>query len=366
MAQGAEQGLIPDLVPAAKRGLFSGVKAVLEIPVPLIIISFTIGRWISHGQMSAAILAVMALLAGSMILTMFVPEKRLIPESIEQLNWAPFLRLAGMAGLFTIIILALGQLVQWAGAFSATLSSPDMIYLIMGAAGLLSMLCAVALGVWVSTQVGLGKEMVRKTPGFTWWIVNRLAFLVGVNNLASFTVYFLQARLGFVREKAAGPAANLTMYVGIFILLSTLPSGWLADRFGHKRLVALSGIVAALGTLVALSTAILPVIYAGGCLIGIGGGLFYTANWALGTDLVPKAEAGRYLGISNLAGAGAGAIGAYIGGPIADTVSRLAPQVPGVGYMLLFAIYGALFLFSSLVLFKVNQPADSPSRDTAV
>jgi MFS family permease len=110
----------------------------------------------------------------------------------------------------------------------------------------------------------------------------------------------------------------------------------------------------------------LPVIYAGGCLIGIGGGLFYTANWALGTDLVPKAEAGRYLGISNLAGAGAGAIGAYIGGPIADTVSRLAPQVPGVGYMLLFAIYGALFLFSSLVLFKVNQPADSPSRDTAV
>jgi MFS family permease len=359
MAQGAEQGLIPDLVPAPKRGLFSGVKAVLEIPLPFIIISFTIGRWISRGMMTTAILAVMGLLAVSMGLTMFVPETRLKPEDTSRLDWRPFLRLAGMAGLFTVIILGLGQLIQWAGSIAGTLSSIPMVYFIMGVTGLASMLCAVGLGVWVSTQVGLGRDMLQKSPSFTWWIVNRLAFLVGVNNLASFTVYFLQTRLGFVREKAAGPAANLTMFVGVFILLSTLPSGWLADRFGHKRLVALSGIVAASGTLVALSTAILPVIYLGGCLIGVGGGLFYTANWALGTDLVPKGEAGRYLGISNLAGAGAGAIGAYIGGPIADTVSRLAPQIPGIGYVILFAIYGVLFLFSTLVLFKVKKPANT-------
>jgi hypothetical protein len=43
---------------------------------------------------------------------------------------------------------------------------------------------------------------------------------------------------------------------------------------------------------------------------------------------------------SNLAGAGAGAIGAYIGGPIADSV----------GYGLLFSIYGALFLLAVAAL----------------
>ena len=43
-----------------------------------------------------------------------------------------------------------------------------------------------------------------------------------------------------------------------------------------------------------------------------------------------------------LAGAGAGAIGAYIGGPIADSF----------GYVFLFAIYGVLFLLS----FLLNSP----------
>ena len=36
--------------------------------------------------------------------------------------------------------------------------------------------------------------------------------------------------------------------IGVFILLSALPSGWLADRFGRKRLVTIAGLVAALGS----------------------------------------------------------------------------------------------------------------------
>jgi MFS family permease len=101
----------------------------------------------------------------------------------------------------------------------------------------------------------------------------------------------------------------------------------------------------------------LTVIYIGGLFIGAATGLFYTANWALGTELVPQGEAGRYLGISNLAGAGAGAVGAYIGGPIADFLTARVPSVPGLGYTLLFAIYGVLFLLSIVALAKVREPA---------
>jgi MFS family permease len=169
-------------------------------------------------------------------------------------------------------------------------------------------------------------------------------------------VYFLQARLSLPKEKAAGPAATLMLIVGVFIMVLALVSGWLADRFSHKRLVAVAGLVAALGTLIAILAPDLTIIYIGGCFIGAATGIFYTANWALGTELVPKAEAGRYLGISNLAGAGAGAVGAYIGGPIADYLTVRVPESPGLGYVLLFAIYGALFLLSVVALVRVKEP----------
>jgi len=79
-------------------------------------------------------------------------------------------------------------------------------------------------------------------------------------------------------------------------------------------------------------------------------------NWALGTDLVPKADAGKYLGISNLAGAGAGIVGAGIGGPLADFFNQFQP---GLGYIIIFAIYAGLFLLSTLTLMKVNPKASA-------
>jgi MFS family permease len=215
------------------------------------------------------------------------------------------------------------------------------------------MAIAVALGVWFSVQISIG-DVARTNPSFTWWVVNRLAYLVGVVNLSTFTVYFLQGRLGLVGNQAAGPAANLLLVLGILILIFALVSGWLADRFGHKRLVATAGIVAALGVGIAVAVPNLIVIAIGAAFIGAATGMFYTANWALGTSLVPKAEAGRYLGISNLAGAGAGAVGAYIGGPIADFFTVNVPSVPGLGYVLLFAIYGVMFLFSVVALARVK------------
>ncbi|MCL4560274.1 MAG: MFS transporter [Chloroflexi bacterium] len=358
-AQGAQQAFIPDLVPDNQRGLFSGVKAVLEVPLPLILISFTIGRLISAGKMWFAILLVMGILTIAMIVTMFVREKPLI-QSPSPLKWDPFLRLVLMAALFTLIILGMGELVKWGSQLTTGITSTSGIFLTIGPIGLLAMVVAIAVGVWISIRVGLGgSDGKSRNPSFTWWVVNRLAYLVGVGNLASFTVYFLQARLGYVREAAAGPASMLIMFVGVFILLSALPSGWLADRFGHKRLVAVSGIVGSVGTLIVILAPSLPLIYVGGSIIGAATGLFYAANWALGTQLVPQGEAGRYLGISNLAGAGAGAIGAYIGGPIADYVSQQLPGIPGIGYVLLFAIYGLLILGSVFALLGVKSEKPS-------
>ena len=352
-AHGAQQGLIPDLVPEDKRGRFSGVKAVLEIPIPVILVAFAVGPLIAAGNMWGGILVAMGVLTLCMLLTMLVPEQPL-QEAPKKFDWAPFLRLVFMTGLFTAIILGLGELVKVIGRLTERIGPLSTLIIVVGGVGLVAMAIAIALGVWASVRISIG-EAAQHNPSFTWWVVNRLAFLVGTTNLSGFAVYFLQGRLGYAEEQAAGPASQLMMVVGLFILISALPSGWLSDKFGHKRLVALSGVVASLGTLIIILTTSLTIIYIGGCIIGVATGLFFTANWALGTELVPKKEAGRYLGISNLAGAGAGAVGAYIGGPIADLFTVRVPEVPGLGYVLLFSIYGILFLLSAVALTQVKK-----------
>lgn len=351
-AQAAQQALIPDLVPSKLRGSFSGVKTLFELPLPLILMSFTIGRMIAAGNILAGLLLASAVLVLSMFLTMLVPEKPL-EEAPPPIDWEPFLRLFIMTAAFTAIILGTGFLVGIISRVLAPVTDSFTILFLMGLVGLAAITLAIVLGVWLSVRISTGAS-ARQNPSFTWWLVNRLAFLAGTNNLSIFAVFFLQSRLGLEGKKAAGPAAILMMFVGIFILLSALPSGWLSDRFGLKRMVAVSGVIAAFGVLVALLTTDLTIIYIGGCILGIATGLFFTSSWALGTVLVPEKEAGRYLGISNLAGAGAGAVGAYIGGPIADFVSAYIPTMIGVGYVLLFTLYGLLFLLSILALAGVK------------
>jgi MFS family permease len=354
MAHSAQQGLIPDLVPENKRGKFSGIKAILEVPLPLILVSFTVGRVISAGNLMGGILIAVAVLLVAMLVTMFVPEKPL-KTAPPPFNWAPIIRLGLMTVLFTVVILTMGFSVRQIGVWAAdNITSTTSLFIIMGSSGLVAMLVAIAFGVYFSVRISIGEEGQQRNPSFTWWVINRLAFLVGAFNLSTFAVYFIQGRLGFVQEAAAGPAAILIMITGICILISALPSGWLADRFGRKPLIAISGIGAAIGTMIALSVPNLTVIYIGASLIGLATGFFFTANWALGTDIVPKEEAARYLGISNLAGAGAGAVGAYIGGPIADYFTAILPGSPGAGYILLFVIYGSLFLLSVLALFGIK------------
>lgn len=356
-AHGAEQGLIPDLVPEDRRGIFSGVKSVMDL-LPVIIVALTIGKLIAAGQMWAGILVAVGILFLSMAITMFVREEPL-REPPERLDWQPFGRLIAMTLVFLVVILGLGGVVRWTGKLLSGVSSLSTLLIVMGVAGLLAMAIAVVVGVWASVRISIGSEESRRYPSFSWWVVNRLAFLVGVTNISSFAIYFLQARLGMEGEEAAGPASQLMMVVGILILLCALPSGWLADRIGRKRLVALSGVVAAIGTLILVASPNMTVIYVGGCLIGAATGTFFTTNWALGTDIVPKKEAGKYLGISNLAGAGAGAVGAYVGGPIADYFTTRAPQSPEIGYLLIFAIYGVLFLLSAFVLVRVQGEFDA-------
>jgi len=341
-AQAAAQGIIPDLVPEPQRGFFSGVKTLFEVPLPLIFVSLIMGKMIAANNLWGALIILCSIVLISMVVTLFVPEKQYAPNS-DSFEWQPILRLLLMTAAFTAIILVLGQWLKlslpWIAQFPLLTAQ-----MIAGSIGLLSMAIAIGMGVWSSIRISMGAKNANNSA-FTWWVINRLTFLVGATNVAGFLLFFLQEKFpALVGAKAAEPAARLVFFVGIFLLALAVPSGWLSDRFGRVPLIAFSGILAAAGTFTVILTSEMSGIYIGGSLIGAGTGIFYSANWALGTDLVPKNEAGRYLGISNLAGAGAGAIGAYLGGPIGDMFS----------YTLLMGIYGMLFLLSLIPLAKIK------------
>jgi len=304
----------------------------------LIFISFVLGKQVSEGNLSIALTTIIIILLVGMAVTMFVREKpaELAPP---KLDLKPFLRLVAMTAIFTIIIIVSGFGVKYITQIGDNLPVNQNI-LLVGFAGLFGMVLAITLGVLFSIQVGLGDEK-KSHKSYIWWVINRLAFLVAATNLAGFLIFFLQEKFPeYQGLNAAGPASKIIMFVGIFILISALPSGYLADRVGKKTLIRFSGIAVGVGSFMVVFTPSLNWIYFAGCVIGTGVGLFYTSNWALGTEIVPKEEAGKYLGISNLAGAGAGAIGAYIGGPIADSNS----------YMLLMLIYGLIAFLSIFAL----------------
>jgi MFS family permease len=183
-------------------------------------------------------------------------------------------------------------------------------------------------------------------------------FLAAIGSVQGFAQFYLADVIGVDR-----PAAMTTLmlaFVVVFLLPAALWGGILADRVSRKKLLAASGLAAAVGTIILLLAKSMPVVIVGACVIGAGTGLFFATSWALGTALAPAKEAGRYLGISNLAGAGAGIVGTGLGGPMADFFNRLQP---GLGYHVIFVLYLLLFLLSVASLTRIEEPQRERKSD---
>lgn len=380
VSHGPLQGLIPDLVADEdKRGRASAVKAVMEL-VAIFVVGITIAKIIEAGQMSWAIVVTGATLLVVMLLTVLLVKEEPLREKPTTPFWPPLLRVLGMLGgivagaiagfLAGGILGGLAALIAWPLA-GPTAALPIGI----GVGGVVAMVVSVVVGVWAGALItldeagpaGLLRALRRARPAapavdrdrrrssFIWWVVNRLMFLAAITSIQKFTPYFLEVAFKVDYDAAAGIFGNLMAILGPATIASALLSGWLADRMGHKRLVGLSGLLAALGGLLLLVMIWLPsmpLIYAVGAILGISAGLFMTSNWAMGTDLAPPAEAGLYLGVSNLAGAGAGMVGTGIGGLVVDWVERYSP---GLGYFPVFAAFALLFALSTVTLLGVRS-----------
>jgi Na+/melibiose symporter-like transporter len=357
ISHGALQSLIPDLVPEDQRGVASAIKAIFEL-LPVVLLGVTIAPLVGAGHFGWAVFATGAALLVILSVTLITVHESPLTKPFHAPLAPELLRVLGMmGGIFAGAIsgLTVGAaagllvgLVTWpiAGAVTAR-----TIGIAIG--GVTAMVMTALGGTWAGVRLTLGKPTYDLT-NFRWWVANRLMFLAAITSIQGFAPYFLMYAFQVTSEESVAMTGQLITVVGIFTLLSAIPAGWLSDRWGQKRLTAISGVLAAAGTGILLTTVwqpVLSMLYIAGATLGLATGLFVTINWALGTRLVPLEESGHWLGVSNLAGAGAGMIGSGLGGPLADALNA---AVPGLGYFTIFTGYALLFLFSAACLWGIT------------
>ncbi|MBN2084732.1 MAG: MFS transporter [Anaerolineales bacterium] len=191
----------------------------------------------------------------------------------------------------------------------------------------------------------------KSAPGFAGLIFSRFVFLAGVYGVQAFAQYFIRDTLGVADPVAL--TGDLMAVIAVSLTAFAFGSGWLCDRFGRKPLHAAAAILVALGSLLMILAHSPSAVLFCGSIIGAGAGVFITCNWALATDLAPQAEAGKFLGLTNLATAGAAAF-SRMTGPALDWLNNLRPG-QSLGYTALFISSAVFALLALVVLARVPQ-----------
>jgi len=290
-AQGPYQGMLPDQVPPDQRGEASGY----------------------YGLMNMLGTIVGFLVVGAL----------LIPTH--------HLRLAILT--LPIVIAIAGALVIFGVPDRRRTSAPDH---------------AIGRSIFLSFAID-----TRRYRDFAWLMVSRLFFLMAPVGISTYAFNFIRFTFHYSEGKASLYASALQAIVVIFAAILCMTAGFLAERFGKKRLIAAACLIGAVGSSLLIFAPTLPWILGFGLIVGISLGIFLSVDWAFMTDLIPKAEAGRYMGVSNIATASAGLIARPILGPIIDAFNN--NRTSAVGYRVMFGIVTGFFLIAFLTLRPVRE-----------
>ena len=291
-AQGPYQAFIPDLVPDGKRGLASGVKSLLEIGggVALIYpIALFMDRYSTSQEDSWLWLSLGALaiiLLGAMLVTILTVKER-----------------PGTGG-------------------------PQLPLL--------------------PTLYKSFKIDVKANRDFLWFLVSRLLILMAFTTLQTFALYFIMDVIGIANPAEATARFSIVAVAGMLAIV--YPAGRLSDRIGRRPIAVTSGLLGALGILLLFFFHSYGSMMFCGGLVGISFGAFMSSNWALATDLVPKGEEARYLGLANLATAGGAALARLIG-PVIDFFNAYSLNL---GYSVMLLACFIYFIAGSLLLMKIK------------
>jgi len=290
IAHGPMQGLIPDLVSNEQLGLASGLKNLLDM-AGLIVASLVAGSLLSPDDRypTMIMVVVMGILLISAAVTFFCVKEE--PTSDNSRN---------------------GNKIHIKQVF----------------------------------QIDL-----KANTSYFWLIVSRFIFLVGIYGIQTFAQYYIRdVMLAANPVKATG---DLMASLAITLVICSLVGGWLTDKIGARLVIYFASLISAIGAFLLVIAKDIPSLTCFAGILGAGIGLYLSSNWALASQLAPREEAGKFLGLTNLATAGASAVSKLGGIPI-DVANNAFPG-HYYGYTGLFALGGFFALLSMLLLRKVKE-----------
>lgn len=127
-------------------------------------------------------------------------------------------------------------------------------------------------------------------------------------------------QIGIALDSRTGIEWVVTAYL-LAVGIAQPPTGWLADRFGRKRLFIASLALFAGGSLFAALSPSLGWLVASRVIQGLGGGALAPVGMAMIYELFPADRRGTALGIWGVAAMAAPAFGPVIGGYLVTNVS---------------------------------------------
>lgn len=198
---------------------------------------------------------------------------------------------------------------------------------------------------------GQFKINFRENSSYWWLITERALFLLGIYGVQAFAQYYLQDVLHV--PDPPKQTGDLLAVLTISLVVLVLIGGWLTDKYGAKKILYFATLVATGGIFLMVFAKDMRSLFIFGSILGAGIGLFLTSNWALANSLAPEAEAGKYLGLTNLATAGSGAL-ARLEGPALDWLNASQPGA-WIGYKGLFVFGAAMILLSAFILRRIDS-----------
>ncbi|HYH92507.1 MAG TPA: MFS transporter [Candidatus Saccharimonadales bacterium] len=173
---------------------------------------------------------------------------------------------------------------------------------------------------WASIAAEAWGTDILRERSFLWLVSSRLAVLMAGGILTNLAAFYLARSLGMSQEEAGAAFIVMVGLVALGTVIAVVPSARISDRVGRKPVIYVSCAIGAVGLAFAAIAPSFPVALLGSTLYGLSAGIFLAVDWALMTDIIPKASSGRYMGLSNVATASAGVLAIAVGGSLMDAV----------------------------------------------
>jgi MFS family permease len=287
--------LVPDHVPAEKRGLVSGIMGAGQALGGMIGAGLAFGLSQAPSLLPAFVVPAVIATVAILVVVFVVKDRRLTKAERPPLNVKEFI-----------------------GSF------------------------------WVSP---------RRAPDFAWAWISRFLMFLGLATVINYQLYYLSAQFGMTQAEATAFVPLGTAVQTIAIIIASILCGPISDRVGRRKVfVMISAGVGVVGfCLMGFATA-LPMYFLAMALVGIAQAIYFSVDLALVTDVLPnkQKDAGKDMGVFNLSNL----IPQFIGPAIAPLFLAIpflsVSGEPNQNYTALYLVGAVFAIVSGITVLRVK------------